>query len=336
VVLSVPVGWGGGLGGAAREGIVVLGGQFRDALKVAKVIVFDKTGTLTKGNFKLDHIETVNLSEQDALKISAHIESFSNHPIAKAIVKSYDGILDQNRVHDVQEIAGRGLVGIYEGKRVLVGNDALMMDRGIGLTDAEYHGTRIYLAVDETLEAVFFINDQLKDQTKEGLAELRRLGIEKFVMLTGDRAPIADHIARELDIDEVHSELMPGDKLEILEGLLSEDHKVVFVGDGINDAPVLTRADVGIAMGRLGSDVAIESSDVVLMTDEITKVAEGIKVSRFTSHIIMQNIILALGIKIIIMILGTLGYANLWTAVFGDVGVAFIAILNSGRAIYNK
>lgn len=336
LVISVPLGYFGGIGGAAKKGILVKGGQYLEALKSAKTIVFDKTGTLTKGNFTVNDIEVLSgYTEDEILKISAHIEHYSNHPIAKAIVKAYGRPIEEV-VSKVEEVAGKGIKAVYEQKKVMIGNDALMTDHNIVVPKNFTVGTTLYLSVDSQLIGTIHINDEIKEYTIEGLKQLKDLGVERFVMLTGDRKHIADSIGQKLGIDEIHSELLPGDKLDVLESLLSEEDKIVFVGDGINDAPVLTRADVGIAMGNLGSDVAIESSDVVLMTDEITAVADGIKVSRYTSHIIWQNIILALGIKIFIMILGALGYASLWMAIFGDVGVAFLAILNSGRAIYSK
>lgn len=337
LVISVPLGYFGGIGGAARRGLLVKGGQFLEVLKKPGTIVFDKTGTLTKGNFKVESIDTYgDLDKNQVLKISATVESMSNHPIAKAIVAAYKGSIDEEDVTDIVEVAGKGLKGTYKNSLVLIGNDALMADENITLPDHQAVGTTLYLAVNGKLEGILHINDEIKEKTLQGLEELKKLGVKKFVMLTGDRKPIAKSVGKSLGIDNIHAELMPGDKLDILEEILETDNNVVFVGDGINDAPVLSRADVGIAMGNLGSDVAIESSDIVLMNDEVTAIAEGIRVSRFTSNIIVQNIVFALGIKVLIMILGTFGHASLWMAIFGDVGVAFIAILNSGRAIYSK
>lgn len=337
LVISVPLGYFGGIGGAAKKGILVKGGQFLEVMKKTKTIVFDKTGTLTKGNFTVEKIETHGqLNEDEILEISAHIESYSNHPIAKAIVAYYEKDLDQSKVTSVTEVPGKGITAKFDGNDVMIGNDALMTMNGIDLPEHDSIGTTLYLSYNNQLEGILHISDEIKEQTVEGLEQLRNLGVEKFVMLTGDRKPIADKIGEKLGIDEIHSELLPEDKLTVLEQILEEHEDVVFVGDGINDAPVLTRADVGIAMGSLGSDVAVESSDMVLMTDEVTTVADSIKVSRRTSQIITQNIVFALGTKIIIMILGSMGMAELWTAIFGDVGVAFIAILNSGRAINSK
>lgn len=337
LVISVPLGYFGGIGGAARHGILVKGGHFLERLRVTKTVVFDKTGTLTKGNFKLDHMAQLGqLNEETILRYSAHIEMMSNHPIAKAVVRAYHGELQHNAVSAVKEIPGKGIEGRFEDVSIAIGNEALVLEKGLVVPTITHEGTMLYLIVDSRLEAVLYINDEIKEQSASGIQALRSMGVERFVMLTGDRRVIAERVGQNLGIDEIHAELLPGDKLSILEGLLSDSDQVVFVGDGINDAPVLTRADVGISMGSLGSDIAIESSDVVLMSDEVTGIAIGMQVAKKTHSIIWQNIILALGIKIIIMILGTLGIANLWTAVFGDVGVAFLAILNAGRAIYSK
>lgn len=337
LVISVPLGYFGGIGGAARRGLLVKGGQFLEVLKKPNVVVLDKTGTLTKGNFGVHEIRALNSHTSDeVLRLAAHLESNSNHPIAKAIVKAYGKTIDESLITSAKEIAGKGLSGLYNGHSILIGNEALMDLHGVETPDLTIVKTVLYLAVEQRLVGIITIEDEIKERTEEGLNALRRLGVKKFVMLTGDKKGIAEEVGLKLGIDEVHSELLPGDKLTVLEEILEKEDNVVFVGDGINDAPVLTRADVGIAMGNLGSDVAIESSDVVLMNDEITTIAEGVKVSKFTSNIIIQNIVFALGIKLLIMFLGLIDIANLWIAIFGDVGVAFIAILNSGRAIYNK
>jgi Cd2+/Zn2+-exporting ATPase len=336
LVISVPLGYFGGIGGAARHGILVKGGHYLESLKDATIMVFDKTGTLTKGNFIIEAVEAFGVTEDDMIRKASLLESFSNHPIAKAVADYYKGDLKTDVVSNIEELAGKGIKGSIDGQTILIGNDALMNDFNVAFDKSSYEGTVLYVAEEGTLIGRLNISDEIKSETRQGLEELRQLGIKKFVMLTGDRKPIATKVATSLGIDEVHAELLPENKLEVLEGLLSEDEKVVFIGDGINDAPVIRRSDVGIAMGALGSDVAIESSDIVLMHDEITSVSKGMKLAKFTSNIIWQNIILALGIKVIIMILGTMGIANLWTAVFGDVGVAFMAILNSGRAIYGK
>ncbi len=337
LVISVPLGYFGGIGGAAKSGVLVKGGQYLDSLKRAKTIVFDKTGTLTKGNFSVDHIEVFgNHTQEDVIRVSAHVESFSNHPIARAIVSVYEGKIDESQVSDVVEVAGKGISASFENKTILIGNDALMSENSIKVPTNNTVGTTLYLSVNKELFGIIHINDEIKEKTVQGLKELKALGVEKFIMLTGDRKHIAEAIGKKLGIETIHAELLPGDKLDILESLLSDKEKVVFVGDGINDAPVLTRADVGIAMGNLGSDVAVESSDIVLMTDEITAVADGMRVARFTNKIIWQNIIFALTAKGLVMVLGAMGLASLWMAIIGDVGVAFVAILNSGRAIYSK
>jgi len=337
LVISVPLGYFGGIGGAARKGLLVKGGQFLEVLKKPGTIVFDKTGTLTKGNFTVESIDVIgDYSEADILEISAHIESMSNHPIAKAIVNAYGKTVDEASLSSVQEVAGKGIKGRYHNKLVMIGNEALLEENAIKVPDHDIIGTTLYLAVENKLVGILHINDEIKEKSLKGLQELKALGVKKFVMLTGDRKHIAQSVANRLGIEDVHAELLPGDKLNVLEEILQTDDHVIFVGDGINDAPVLSRADVGIAMGNLGSDVAIESSDIVLMNDEITTIADGVRVAKFTSSIILQNIVFALGIKILIMILGVFGIANLWTAIFGDVGVAFIAILNSGRAVYKK
>jgi Cd2+/Zn2+-exporting ATPase len=336
LVISVPLGYFGGIGAAARKGVLVKGGQYLETLKSTKIIVFDKTGTLTKGNFKVNQVQVINnLSEAELLRIGAHVEHFSNHPIAKAVAEAYSGTIQIDLVEGIEEVGGRGIKGRFEGQEVLIGNDALMEAYGIGLPDHDVVGTTLYLSCNGQLEGIFHISDEIKERSVEGLKELRALGVEKFVMLTGDRHKIAESVGKQLGIDVIHSELLPGDKLSILESIQEKNDHVVFVGDGINDAPVLAKADVGIAMGSLGSDVAVESSDVVLMTDEITAVADGVKVSSFTSKIIIQNIVMALGIKLMIMLLGTFGYATLWMAIFGDVGVAMMAILNSSRPTYS-
>jgi Cd2+/Zn2+-exporting ATPase len=337
LVISVPLGYFGGIGGAARKGLLVKGGQFLEVLKKPGTIVFDKTGTLTKGNFTVESIDVLGqYSEAEILEISAHIESMSNHPIAKAIVNAYGKKIDEGTLSNIQEVAGKGIKGHYRDKLIMIGNEALLQEAEIMVPAHDTIGTTLYLAIENDLVGILHINDEIKEKSLKGLQELKALGVKKFVMLTGDRNHIAHSVASRLGIEEVHAELLPGDKLNVLEEILQTDEHVIFVGDGINDAPVLSRADVGIAMGNLGSDVAIESSDIVLMNDEITTIADGVKVAKFTSSIILQNIVFALGIKVLIMILGVFGIANLWTAIFGDVGVAFIAILNSGRAVYKK
>ncbi len=337
LVISVPLGYFGGIGGAARAGILIKGGNFLEALKDVGTVVFDKTGTLTMGNFEINRVEALNgYTEADILRISAHLEGFSNHPIARAISQKYDNPLDQGDVRDITEIPGKGVEGLYQGAHALIGNEAMMAEYGVDVPDYNGSGTLLFVAIDRHLCGILSITDELKKGAAKGIQALKNAGIDQVVMLTGDREGIARRIAGKLGITRVFSQLLPHEKVGHLESVIKTagSKKVVFVGDGINDAPVLSRADVGIAMGGLGSDIAIEAADVVLMTDEITKIAEAVHLSRFTGRIIWQNIILALGVKALIMVLGVVGIANMWIAIFGDVGVAILAILNSGRAIY--
>lgn len=336
LVISVPLGFFGGIGGAAKAGILIKGGNYLEVLKDVGIVVLDKTGTLTKGNFKLRSVKTFDLSEEEVIRLSAHLEFYSNHPIAKAIVSNFDGVIDESIITNVSEVPGKGLIGLYENNKILIGNDALLKENNIATPKIQYNGTTLFLVINKKIQGILSISDEIKEGTKDALIRMKQLGVDKIVMLTGDRKAIADEVGKELDIDEVYAELLPSEKLEKLEELMENyNKKVIFVGDGINDAPVLSRADAGIAMGLLGSDVAVESADIVLMTDEISKIPDGIKMAKFTSGIIWQNIILALGIKLVIMILSALGITSMWIAVFGDVGVAFLAIINSGRAIYS-
>lgn len=337
LVISVPLGYFGGIGGVAKAGILVKGGNFLEVLNNVGTVVVDKTGTLTKGNFKIESIESFDgFSKDDVLKYSAYLEFYSNHPIAKAVLDEFSGNINETLVTNIKEIPGKGVTANYINESVMIGNDALLLENNIEIPNHQVFGTTLYLVVNSILKGIITINDEIKEGTKEGLDRLRNLGINNIIMLTGDREYIAKKVADSLSITEVYSELLPGDKLNILEDIIEKSgKKVIFVGDGINDAPVLSRADAGVAMGMLGSDLAIESADIVLMTDEIGKIASGIKMAKFTNNIIWQNIILALGVKILIMLLSTVGLASMWLAVFGDVGVAFMAILNSGRAIYS-
>lgn len=339
LVISVPLGYFGGIGGAAKAGILIKGGNYLEVLKNVGAVVFDKTGTLTRGNFTINHIEALNgYTKDEILCISAHLERFSNHPIAKAISDKYSGTIDECDVQDIKELPGKGVDGIYRGRHVSIGNQAMMAEYGVPVPDHNQQGTILFVAENKVVTGIISITDEIKKGAAKGIQELKEAGIDQMVMLTGDRDNITQSIAGKLGITRVYSQLLPHEKVDKLEEVIENTGKkhVVFVGDGINDAPVLSRADVGIAMGALGSDIAIEAADVVLMTDEITKVAEVIRISRFTSRIIWQNIVLALGVKAVIMILGVMGIANLWIAVFGDVGVAFLAIINSGRAIYSS
>lgn len=339
LVISVPLGYFGGIGGAAKAGILIKGGNYLEVLKNVGAIVFDKTGTLTKGNFTINHIEALNgYTKDEILCISAHLERFSNHPIAKAVSDKYLGTIDECDVQDIKELPGKGVEGRYRSRHVIIGNQAMMAEYGMQVTDHNNQGTILFVAENKVIIGILSITDEIKEGAARGIQELKEAGIDQVVMLTGDRDNIAQSIAEKLGITRVYSQLLPHEKVKKLEEVIQNTGKkhVVFVGDGINDAPVLSRADVGIAMGALGSDIAIEAADVVLMTDEITKVAEVIRISKFTGRIIWQNIVLALGVKAVIMVLGVMGIANMWIAVFGDVGVAILAIINSGRAIYSS
>ena len=310
LVISVPLGYFGGIGGAAKAGILIKGGNYLEVLKNVGAVVFDKTGTLTKGNFKIKHIEALNgYTNDEVLSISAHLERFSNHPIAKAISDKYSGTIDECDVQDIKELPGKGVEGTYRGRHVIIGNQAMMAEYGIKVTDHNHQGTILFVAENKFIIGILSITDEIKEGAARGIQELKEAGVEQVVMLTGDRDNIAQDIAAKLGITRVYSQLLPHEKVDKLEEVIENIGKkhVVFVGDGINDAPVLSRADVGIAMGGLGSDIAIEAADVVLMTDEITKVAEVIRISKFTSRIIWQNIVLALGVKAVIMILGVMG-----------------------------
>ncbi|PAB60057.1 heavy metal translocating P-type ATPase [Anaeromicrobium sediminis] len=339
LVISIPLGYFGGIGAASRNGILIKGGNFIEALKDVDTIVFDKTGTLTKGKFKVKEIMAQEgFKEDEVLKIAAHIEHFSNHPIAQSIVEEYSKGLDESKVSNINEIAGKGISAEFEEIQVLVGNKALMKDNNIHISAVNQAGTNIYISKENKHIGTIIIADELKEDTKDGIESLKKMGISNIIMLTGDHKNVADHIGKKIGIDKVYSELLPHEKVEKLELLFNKNNKgkVVFVGDGINDAPVLARADVGIAMGGLGSDAAIEAADVVLMTDEISKIPKAISISKNTNKIVWQNIIFALGVKGIILVLGAVGIANMWSAVFGDVGVATIAILNAMRVLNDK
>jgi len=337
LVISIPLGFFGGIGGASKSGILVKGGNYLEALNNVEMVVFDKTGTLTKGVFKVTeiHVES-ELSKHELLEYAAYAESSSNHPIAKSILKAYGKTISKEDIKDVCEVAGKGIIATVKGKYVLVGNSKLMDSEKIEYLKGENVGTVIFLAIDKKYAGSIIISDELKEDSIKGIASLKSMGVKKIVMLTGDNKNIAESIGRILGIDEVYSELLPHEKVEKLEMLQKEKSlkgKIVFVGDGINDAPVLARADVGIAMGGIGSDAAIEAADIVIMTDEPSKIAKAIVIAKRTKRIVMQNIIFALGVKIVILIFAVFGISTMWEAVFGDVGVALIAVLNSMRAM---
>ena len=339
LVISVPLGLFAGIGGASKKGILVKGGNYLESLKNIDTVVFDKTGTLTKGAFKVTQINNVGISKSELLKYAAICERYSNHPIAKSILEEYNASnnsdIEEIKIDNHEEVSGKGVITQIQDKKILAGNSKLMSSNGIIIPNDDYIGTVVYVAINNEYKGSIIISDEVKSDSKEAISELKALGVNKVVMLTGDSKKVANAVASELGIENVYSELLPGDKVEKVEALLKEERKgkLAFVGDGINDAPVLARADVGVAMGGIGSDAAIEAADVVLMKDEPTALANAIKIGRKTNKILWQNIIFALGIKIIVLILATIGDANMWEAVFADVGVTLIAVINSMRAL---
>ncbi|WP_164950561.1 heavy metal translocating P-type ATPase [Clostridium sp. FP2] len=337
LVISIPLGFFGGIGGASKNGILVKGGNYLEALNSVEVVVFDKTGTLTKGVFVVTEIhEEMGISKNELLEYVAFTESNSNHPIATSILKAYGKDICKEDIKDVEEISGMGIRAKVKGKYVLAGNSKLMDSEKISYNKVKNVGTIIYVAIDKKYVGSIIISDEIKEDSISAIASLKSMGIKKIVMLTGDNKDIAEGIGKVLGVDEVYSELLPHgkvEKLEMLQKQKSSKGKIVFVGDGINDAPVLARADIGIAMGGVGSDAAIEAADIVIMTDEPSKIAEAIVIARKTKRIVMQNIIFALSVKIAILILAVFGISTMWEAVFGDVGVALIAVLNSMRAM---
>lgn len=336
LVISIPLSFFGGLGGASKAGILIKGSNYLEALSKTEMVVMDKTGTLTKGNFAVSRVEAVDMSREQLLELTAYAESGSNHPISLSLQAAYGKELDASRITAQEEKAGYGVSAVVDGKRVLAGNLRHMEQQGIHCQEAKENGTVVYTACDGRYAGYIVIADEIKADAKQAITQLRRLGIEKLVMLTGDRRETAEWVAGEVGIDQVYAQLLPGDKVDRMEELLqkrSESGKLVFVGDGMNDAPVLARSDIGIAMGGLGSDAAIEAADVVIMTDEPSKIARGIEISRRTLRIVKQNIVFAIGVKVLILALAACGMASMWAAVFGDVGVAVIAILNAMRAL---
>ena len=336
LVISVPLGFFGGIGAASKVGVLVKGSNYLEAVAEMTTIVFDKTGTLTKGEFKVSEILPTEGSKEELLEIAALGEGYSNHPIAASIREAYGKELDMNRITDAEEVAGHGISVRIDGRNVLIGNEKLMKEKAIFYEPCKNIGTVVYVAREGKFLGSIVIADTVKDGAKEAIASMKKVGVKKCVMLTGDRKEAAEGIVAELGIDEVHAELLPQDKVSQVERLLKEENekeKLAFVGDGINDAPVLTRADIGIAMGSMGSDAAIEAADVVLMDDDIRKIASIVRISRKTLGIVKQNIVFALAVKAIVLVLGAFGVANMWEAVFADVGVSVIAILNSMRAL---
>ena len=339
LVISIPLSFFGGIGGSSKIGVLVKGSNYLESLAHAEVVVFDKTGTLTKGSFAVSEIHAVDVKDSQLLEMAAYAEDYYNHPISLSIKAAYGKKIDNSRITDVQEIAGHGVQAVIDGKKILAGNAKLMEREHIKYAPSSSVGTVVYLACDGTYAGCIVIEDEIKSDAAAAIKNLKSSGIRRTVMLTGDADAVGKKVAGRLGLDQAYTELLPADKVDRLEDLLkekSEKGKLVFVGDGINDAPVLARADVGIAMGGLGSDAAIEAADVVLMTDEPSKIAAVMKIARKTIRIANQNIVFALGVKFLVLILGALGKANMWAAVFADVGVSIIAILNAIRAMRVK
>lgn len=339
LVISIPLSFFAGIGGASKAGVLVKGSNYLETLSQTKYVVFDKTGTMTQGVFEVSKIVSEQMEEAKLLEYAALVESYSTHPISKSLQKAYGKEPDTSRVTNVEEISGNGVTAFVDGKQVAAGNTKLMDRLGITAKEIEETGTVVHMAVDGVYAGYILISDKLKPTAKEAIKALKQAGIRKTVMLTGDRKNTADQVAKELGIDEVYSELLPADKVSKVEELLqhrSDKEKLAFVGDGINDAPVLSRADIGIAMGALGSDAAIEAADIVLMDDDPLKIAKAIKISRKCIGIVYQNIYFAIGIKILCLVLGAVGIANMWVAIFADVGVMVLAVLNAIRALSVK
>ena len=336
LVISIPLSFFAGIGGASKAGVLIKGSNYMETLSQTKYVMFDKTGTLTKGAFEVSAVHHNELEEEKLLEYAALAECASSHPISKSLQKAYGKEIDRNRVSDIREISGHGITAVVDGHEVAAGNDKLMKKLGLKYHECHTAGTIIHMAIDKKYAGHIVISDVVKEHSKEAVAELKKAGIKKTVMLTGDSRKAAEQTAKTLGIDQVYSELLPGDKVQKVEELLLEKEgkeKLVFVGDGINDAPVLTRADIGIAMGAMGSDAAIEAADVVLMDDDPLKISKAIKISQKCLRIVYQNIIFALAIKFACLGLGALGIANMWFAIFADVGVMIIAVLNAGRAL---
>ena len=339
LVISIPLSFFAGIGGASNAGVLVKGSNYLETLSETKYVVFDKTGTMTQGVFEVSGVHHSSMDTEKLLEYAALAECHSSHPISKSLKKAYGKPLDPGRVTEVEEISGNGVTAKVDGVRVAAGNSKLMEKLGVDCMECHSVGTVVHMAVDGKYAGHILISDQIKPHAKEAIAALKKCGVKKTIMLTGDRREAARQVAEELGIDEVHSELLPGDKVAQVEKLLGEKgekEKLAFVGDGINDAPVLSRADIGIAMGALGSDAAIEAADIVLMDDDPLKISKAIRISRKCLRIVYENIYFAIGVKVICLILGALGIANMWAAIFADVGVMIIAVLNAIRALNVK
>ncbi len=339
LVISIPLSFFAGIGGASRVGVLIKGSNYLETLSKTKYVVFDKTGTMTEGVFEVCSIHPYKIDKEKFLEYAALTESFSNHPISRSIQKAYGREIDRNRISDMQEISGNGVIARVDGMLAAAGNDKLMKQFGIVYQNCQEAGTVVHLAIDEKYAGYLLISDRLKKNAGEAVSELKKAGVKQCVMLTGDAKAVADKVACEIGIKEVYSELLPADKVTKVEELLSKKGKketLVFVGDGINDAPVLSRADVGIAMGALGADAAIEAADIVLMDDDPLKIATAIRISQKCIRIVYENIYFAIGIKLLCLLLGALGIANMWLAIFADVGVMVLAVLNAIRALFIK
>lgn len=337
LVISIPLGFFGGIGGASKIGVLIKGSNYLEALSNTEIMVLDKTGTLTEGVFEVQQINPIDISKEDLIKYATYAESFSNHPIAISLKKAYGKEIVNKKVSETQELPGLGVRAVIEGESIFVGNEKLMKENCIDYIKSEEIGTILYIAVNNKFAGTIVISDKIKKDAKETIDKLKKDNIKKIVMLTGDKRKVGENVAKKLGIDEVYTELLPSDKVEKVEELMknkSENGNLAFIGDGINDAPVLAISDIGIAMGGLGSDAAIEAADVVLMTDEPSRVVDAIKISKKTMTIVKQNIIFAIFIKLIVLILSAIGISNMWQAVFADVGVSILAILNALRALY--
>ncbi len=336
LVISVPLSYFAGLGRASRQGILIKGSNYLDALSKITSIVFDKTGTLTKGVFKVHSVNSETLSESALLSYAAHAENFSHHPIAEAIQKAAEGTIDVERISSVSELPGLGVFAVVDGREIACGNHRLLESQNLPVPEISFSGTTVYVLIDGKYEGAIMLSDEVKPEAAYAIQLLRTLGVKRLIMLTGDKDEVGQKVGRELQLDEAVTELLPGDKVSEFERLIenaSKKTKTAFVGDGMNDAPVLARADVGIAMGSLGSDAAIEAADVVIMTDELTRIPEAIKLSKATNRIVIQNIVFALFVKFLVLALSAVGFASMWAAVFADVGVCIIAILNAMRLL---
>ena len=339
LVISIPLSFFGGIGGASKMGILIKGSNYLEALASTEIAVFDKTGTLTKGVFEVQKIETNNIGKDELLEIAAYAENYSNHPIAKSIKNAYKKDIDTNRIKNIKEISGHGISVTIDDKNVLIGNGKLMEENKIKYTKSEDVGTILYVAINNEYKGLIIISDEIKEDSKELVKNLKNLGVKKTVMLTGDKKTVGEDVGEKLGLDEVYTELLPDGKVEKVEKLMrekTEKGKLVFVGDGINDSPVLAMSDIGIAMGALGSDAAIEAADVVIMTDEPSKIADAIGLSRKTMKIVKENIVFAIFIKVLVLVLTAVGLSTMWEAVFADVGVSIIAIINALRMLKVK